>query len=96
MNYSINELMYSLKFSMKEAIIYHMYSTVSTLVSNAVRTIPLGQKDGQLLLKEFSCEFEKLYDIVINLDYEYFGANSPGLELSQIKHEIMEFRLFMS
>ena len=89
-------LMYSLKFSMKEAIIYHMYSTVSTLVSNAVRTIPLGQKDGQLLLKEFSGEFEKLYDIVINLDYEYFGANSPGLELSQIKHEIMEFRLFMS
>lgn len=89
-------LMYSLKFSMKEAIIYHMYSTVSTLVSNAVRTIPLGQKDGQLLLKEFSGEFEKLYDVVINLDYEYFGANSPGLELSQIKHEIMEFRLFMS
>ena len=88
--------MYSLKFSMKEAIIYHMYSTVSTLVSNAVRTIPLGQRDGQLLLKEFSGEFEKLYDVVINLDYEYFGANSPGLELSQIKHEIMEFRLFMS
>ena len=89
-------LMYSLGFSLKEAIIYHMYSTVSTLVSNAVRTIPLGQKDGQLLLKEFSGEFEKLYDVVINLDYEYFGANSPGLELSQIKHEIMEFRLFMS
>ena len=41
-------------------------------------------------------KFEKLYDVVINLDYEYFGANSPGLELSQIKHEIMEFRLFMS
>ena len=89
-------LMYSLGFSLKEAIIYHMYSTVSTLVSNAVRTIPLGQKDGQLLLKEFSGEFEKLYDVVMNLDYEYFGANSPGLELSQIKHEIMEFRLFMS
>ena len=89
-------LMYSLGFNLKEAIIYHMYSTVSTLVSNAVRTIPLGQKDDQLLLKKFSGEFEKLYDIVINLEYEYFGANSPGLELSQIKHEIMEFRLFMS
>ena len=32
----------------------------------------------------------------MNLDDDYFGANSPGLELSQIKHEIMEFRLFMS
>ena len=89
-------LLYSLGFNLKEAIIYHMYSTVSTLISNAVRTIPLGQKDGQLLLKEFSEQFESLYDIVISLDDDYFGANSPGLELSQIKHEIMEFRLFMS
>lgn len=89
-------LMYSLGFNLKEAIIYHMYSTVYTLISNAVRTIPLGQKDGQLLLKEFSEQFESLYDIVISLDDDYFGANSPGLELSQIKHEIMEFRLFMS
>ena len=89
-------LMYSLGFNLKEAIIYHMYSTVSTLISNAVRTIPLGQKDGQILLKKFSEEFEGLYNTIINLDYDYFGANSPGLELSQIKHEIMEFRLFMS
>ena len=89
-------LMYSLGFNVKEAIIYHMYSTVSTLVSNAVRTIPLGQKDGQILLKEFSEKFEDLYNIITTLDYDYLGANSPGLELSQIKHEIMEFRLFMS
>ena len=89
-------LMYSLGFNMKEAIIYYMYNTVSTLIINAVRSIPLGQKDGQLLLKEFSEKFEELYNIIINLDYDYFGANSPGLEMSQIKHEIMEFRLFMS
>ncbi|WP_243250926.1 urease accessory UreF family protein [Clostridium sp. D43t1_170807_H7] len=89
-------LMYSLGFSLKEAIIYHMYSTISTLISNAVRTIPLGQKDGQLLLKEFSEQFENIYKTLINLDDDYFGATSPGLELSQIKHEVMEFRLFMS
>ena len=89
-------LMYSLGFSLKEAIIYHMYSTISTLISNAVRTIPLGQKDGQLLLKEFSEQFENIYKTLINLDDDYFGATRPGLELSQIKHEVMEFRLFMS
>lgn len=89
-------LMFSLKVSLKEAISYHMYSTVSTLISNAVRAIPLGQKDGQILLKKFSEEFTELYQKIINLDYDDFGANSPGLELSQINHEIMEFRLFMS
>ena len=89
-------LMYSLNFNLKEAIIYHMYSTVSTLISNAVRTIPLGQKDGQILLKNYSEEFIHLYEKIMNLDHDDFGANSPGLELSQIKHETMEFRLFMS
>ena len=89
-------LMYSLNFNLKEAIIYHMYSTISTLISNAVRTIPLGQKDGQILLKNFSEEFTSLYEKIMHLDYDDFGANSPGLELSQIKHETMEFRLFMS
>ena len=89
-------LMYSLGINEKEAVIYHMYSTVSTLISNAVRTIPLGQKDGQILLKEFSENAEDLYNILKTLDLDLFGANTPGLELAQIKHENMEFRLFMS
>ena len=44
----------------------------------------------------FKLRLEKTALKAKELDYEYFGANSPGLELSQIKHEIMEFRLFMS
>ena len=31
-----------------------------------------------------------------NMDYSYFGATSPGIELAQINHETLEFRLFMS
>ena len=89
-------LMYSLGFNVKEAIIYHMYSTVSTLVSNAVRTIPLGQKDGQIILKKCSESFKVLYKKIKNLDYSFFGASIPGIELAQINHEILEFRLFMS
>lgn len=30
------------------------------------------------------------------LDESYIGANIPGLELAQIKHEEQTFRLFMS
>lgn len=89
-------LMYSFSFTDEEAISYHMYSTISTLIANGVRAIPLGQKDGQILLKEFSEKFNEIYDIVLKLNDDDFGANSPGLELSQIKHETMEFRLFMS
>ncbi|MGL4654565.1 MAG: urease accessory protein UreF [Sarcina sp.] len=80
----------------KRATMYHMYATVSTIVQNAVRTIPLGQKDGQLVLKEFSENFEEFYKYIETLTEDDFGANIPGLEMAQIKHETQVFRLFMS
>ncbi|WP_066871543.1 urease accessory protein UreF [Clostridium mediterraneense] len=89
-------LMHKLEVPLKRATMYHMYATVSTLVQNAVRTIPLGQKDGQLVLKEFSDDFERLYSYISTLTEDDFGANVPGLEMAQIKHETQIFRLFMS
>ena len=89
-------MMYSLKFNLYETINFHMYSTVSTLVQNGVRAIPLGQRDGALILKE-TCEiFDYLYKKIEYMDEECFGGSSPGIELSQINHETLEFRLFMS
>ena len=89
-------LMYELKVNLIDAIQYYMYSTASTLIQNAVRTIPLGQKDGQILLKESSESFLELSEIIQTLDEDMFGANVPGIELAQIQHETLLFRLFMS
>ncbi|MGL5616449.1 MAG: urease accessory protein UreF [Sarcina sp.] len=89
-------LMREFEMSEEDAIKYHMYSTVSTLIQNAVRAIPLGQKDGQILVRDFSEKFDELYKEIKALDYDSFGANTPGLELSQINHETLVFRLFMS
>ena len=88
--------LYSLGLNVKETICYHIYSTISTLIQNAVRTIPLGQKDGQILLKEFCEDTEILFEKIENTDLDYFGLNVPGIELSQINHETLIFRLFMS
>ena len=88
--------LYSLGLNVKETICYHIYSTISTLIQNAVRTIPLGQKDGQILLKEFCEDTEILFEKIENADLDYFGLNVPGIELSQINHETLIFRLFMS
>lgn len=89
-------LMYQKNIKLKAATMYHMYATVSTLVQNAVRTIPLGQKDGQLVLRDFAMDFENLYSYIETLTEDDFGANIPGLEMAQIKHETQVFRLFMS
>ena len=88
--------LYSLGLNVKETIGYHIYSTISTLIQNAVRTLPLGQKDGQILLKEFCEDTEILFEKIENADLDYFGLNVPGIELSQINHETLIFRLFMS
>lgn len=73
-----------------------MYSTISTLIQNGVRAIPLGQKDGLILMQEFFPIFEKLLSEIMNLRDDDFGLTVPGLEISQINHEELVFRLFMS
>ncbi|WP_297629935.1 urease accessory protein UreF [uncultured Clostridium sp.] len=89
-------LLFELGINYKNAIQYYMYSTASTLIQNAVRTIPLGQKDGQILLKECAESFCELSEIIEGFDEDMFGANVPGIELAQIQHETLIFRLFMS
>lgn len=89
-------LMYTFELTEEEAITFHMYSTISTLVQNGVRAIPLGQKEGQLIMKECSESFGTLYEKIRKMDFSLLGATAPGIELSQINHEMLEFRLFMS
>lgn len=89
-------MMHNLNFKCEEALCFHMYSTIGTIIQNAVRAIPLGQKDGQLLLKESYEKFNMLCNKIEKLDESYLGGCTPGIELSQINHENLEFRLFMS
>ncbi len=89
-------LMHHLEISMKESIIYYMYSSISTLIQNGVRAIPLGQKDGLLLMKYFFPIFENLVEKIDNLSEDDFGLTVPAIEISQINHEELTFRLFMS
>lgn len=82
--------------SVEETILLYGYSINSTMIQNAVRAIPLGQKDGQLILKRTFGILEQMLAEIKELDEFYLGANVPGIELAQIKHETQVFRLFMS
>jgi urease accessory protein len=80
----------------RDAFEMYGYSVASTLVQNAVRSIPLGQNDGQLILQELIQIIHSLYDQTVKLDESYLGAGVPGLEMAQILHETQDARLFMS
>lgn len=87
---------FHLGVSKETTILYYLYSSVSSLIQNAVRAIPLGQTEGQKIIQEFQ---QQLEDAVIKIQDVYkedFGIVSPGLELSQMKHERVNIRIFMS
>lgn len=84
------------RMPMMDAFLMYGYSVASTLVLNAVRAIPLGQKEGQVILNDLIVLIGKLYQHVEKLDDSYLGANAPGLEIAQINHETQQSRLFMS
>jgi urease accessory protein len=76
--------------------LYYLYSTVTSLVQNAVRAIPLGQTAGQKTIQEFQEALAKATETIQDLDEEDFGIVSPGLELAQMMHERVNIRIFMS
>lgn len=80
----------------EEATLLYGYSINSTMIQNAVRAVPLGQKSGQLILQRTIPLLEGILTEIRQLDASYLGANVPGIELSQINHETQIFRLFMS
>lgn len=87
---------YSKGLSCEEAFNLYGYSVASTLVQNAVRSVPLGQREGQVILHDVIQLIADLYEKTAGLDEDSLGANTPGLELAQICHETQEARLFMS
>lgn len=87
---------HDLEVSKPEAILFYLYSVVSSLVQNAVRAIPLGQTAGQKIIHDFQSELLLSAEKIQLLDEEEFGIVSPGLELSQMKHERVTIRIFMS
>ncbi|MCQ6282469.1 urease accessory protein UreF [Bacillus sp. EB600] len=87
---------HDLEISKPEAILSYLYSVVLNLVQNAVRAIPLGQTAGQKIIHDFQSELVLSAEKIQQLDEGDFGIVSPGLELSQMKHERVNIRIFMS
>ena len=88
--------MHMMGASVRESVCYYSYSIVTTMVQNAVRAIPLGQKAGQLILNRIFDDIITLSKQIEDLDESYLGASVPGIEMAQIRHESTVFRLFMS
>jgi urease accessory protein len=79
-----------------QALLSYLFSSMTSLVQNGVRGIPLGQTDGQQLISELQEELVQALDRIGQLEPDDLGITSPGLECSQMIHERLHVRLFMS
>lgn len=86
----------SLEVPFPEALAAYLFATVTSLTQNAVRAIPLGQNAGQRLLRKAAGDVAAAVARAGSLDRSDFGAVSPGLEISQTRHERQRARMFMS
>ncbi len=86
----------SLGVPLPEALAAYLFAAVTSLTQNAVRAIPLGQNAGQRLLRKAADDVAAAVERAGSLDRSDFGAVSPGLEISQMRHERQRARMFMS
>lgn len=86
----------SLGVPLPEALAAYLFATVTSLTQNAVRAIPLGQNAGQRLLRTAADGVAAAVERIGHLTPDDFGAVSPGLEISQMRHERQRARMFMS
>jgi urease accessory protein len=86
----------SLGVPLPEALAAYLFATVTSLTQNAVRAIPLGQNAGQRLLRKAADDVAAAVERIAHLTPDDFGALSPGLEISQMRHERQRARMFMS
>jgi urease accessory protein len=86
----------SLGVPREEAIAAYLFAAVTSLTQNAVRAIPLGQAAGQRLLRNAHDAVAAAVERAARLAPDDFGAVSPGLEISQMRHERQRARMFMS
>ncbi|WP_191277171.1 urease accessory protein UreF [Neobacillus kokaensis] len=82
--------------SKSTAVLFYLYSVVSSIVQNAVRGIPLGQTAGQKVIRDVQSVLIEASHVIEQLNEEDFGIVSPGIELSQMRHERVNIRIFMS
>jgi len=80
----------------RTALEFYIYSQVSAVVINCVKTVPLSQTEGQQILHEMAKEYDEIIDKVLAAHEEDLGLASPAYDIRCMQHEALYSRLYMS
>jgi urease accessory protein len=74
----------------------YCYSLVTALVNQAVKLVPLGPTDGQLVLSETLTLIPLAVDTALAASIDELGVSGAGFELRAMQHEQLTGRLYSS
>jgi urease accessory protein len=75
----------------------YLHAFAANLISAALRTVPLGQTDGQLALAALEGAVRRTVDAALAVvDLDEVGTATPLLDWCSLKHETQYTRLFRS
>ncbi len=82
--------------STRDALLGYAWSWLDTQVAAAIKLVPLGQTDGQRLLRDAHVHIRKAVSIAQSLADDDIGFSMPGLAIASARHERQRVRLFRS
>lgn len=83
--------------ALEQALVGYLHGFTANLISAAVRTVPLGQSDGQLALAALEPAVRRAVDTALATDdLDEVGTATPLLDWCSLRHETQYTRLFRS
>lgn len=80
----------------EEALPAYCYNLLSTMVTNAVKLIPLSQMDGQRVLNRLFPAAEEAARLALSATMEDIGISGAGFDLCSMQHETLYSRIYIS
>jgi urease accessory protein len=83
--------------ALEAALKAYLHAFTANLISAALRTVPLGQSDGQLALATLEGAVQSATDAALQVvSLDEVGTSTPLLDWCSIRHETQYTRLFRS
>ena len=76
------------------SLVFFLQSFANNLISVVVRTVPLGQSEGQKILYRLMPWIEQLASNAVNASLDQIGGHAFYADHMAIKHETMETRIY--
>ncbi|MEC0106743.1 urease accessory UreF family protein [Paenibacillus taichungensis] len=87
---------YQLEIGMEEAVTGHLYTSVNAYVNSALRLLPIGQTDAQMLIQKLLNDIDSEWSQIRDDDPEDMHSFGIAQEIYAMRHESLPARLFMS